>query len=149
MPGGLALSAFIRYHRVYRSTAFKAKAQHDNEINHLCRWLRGWLYRQLHSFAIFGSSTWQVTDDLSLTAGLRWTRETNDIDLRRMAAPDATSVDFSDLDLHGSLGLLHTELPTAQADKQYKTDSVPLPFDIAWDARGDRRTFGVSATTRF
>ncbi|MCS5517271.1 TonB-dependent receptor [Pseudomonas qingdaonensis] len=21
-------------------------------------------------------------------------------------------------------------------DKQYKTDSVPLPFDVAWDARG-------------
>ena len=26
-------------------------------------------------------------------------------------------------------------------DKRYKTDSVPLPFDIAWDARGDRRTY--------
>ncbi|MEJ5039544.1 MULTISPECIES: TonB-dependent receptor [Pseudomonas] len=333
------------------------------------------------SFALFGSSTWQATDDLSFTAGLRWTRETKDIDLRRVAAPDAASVDFSNrndwwkhysgplattvvqdekrtwnkltydftpeyqlndnarvylryakgfrsggfsggaqvqaeasvvapenvdayelgvksewfderliananvfyydysdiqvnavsvrngqvvslltnsgqgvirgaefelqalplanLELHGSLGLLHTELqdfesggvdysgnriarspsrtlavggsyrialengdditlgtdwryqsrifflPTAQADhsvsqggytlgnasatyhvggqydldftayvnnltdKQYKTDSVPLPFDVAWDARGDRRTFGVSATTRF
>ncbi|CAM3875079.1 TonB-dependent receptor [Pseudomonas wadenswilerensis] len=333
------------------------------------------------SFAVFGSSTWQATDNLSLTAGLRWTRETKDIDLHRVAAPDADAVSynserdwwknytgdlvtrveqdekrtwnkltydftpeyqlndnarvyfryakgfrsggfsggaqvqaeasvvapenvdayelgvksewfderliananvfyydysdiqvnavsvrdgqvvslltnsgqgvirgaefelqalpFSNLELHGSLGLLHTELqdfesggvdysgnriarspsrtlavggsyriplengdevrlgtdwryqsrifflPTAQqdhsvsqggytlgnasatyhlggrydldltayvnnlTDKQYKTDSVPLPFDIAWDARGDRRTFGVSATTRF
>ncbi|MCS5517270.1 TonB-dependent receptor [Pseudomonas qingdaonensis] len=47
------------------------------------------------SFALFGSSTWQATDDLSFTAGLRWTRETKDIDLRRVAAPDAASVDFS------------------------------------------------------
>lgn len=47
------------------------------------------------SFALFASSTWPASDALSLTAGLRWTRETKDIDLRRVAAPDAGSVDFS------------------------------------------------------
>ncbi|WP_338001247.1 TonB-dependent receptor [Pseudomonas brassicae] len=47
------------------------------------------------SFALFASSTWPASDALSLTAGLRWTRETKDIDLRRVAPPDAGSVDFS------------------------------------------------------
>ncbi len=36
------------------------------------------------SYALFGSSTYNFTDDFSLTAGLRWTRETKDIDLRRL-----------------------------------------------------------------
>ena len=36
------------------------------------------------SYALFGSTTYRFTDDLSLTAGLRWTRETKDIDLRRL-----------------------------------------------------------------
>lgn len=44
------------------------------------------------SYALFGSSTWQATDDLRLTLGLRWTRETKDIDLDRVVAPDAASV---------------------------------------------------------
>ncbi|MFD2641943.1 TonB-dependent receptor [Pseudomonas japonica] len=46
------------------------------------------------SYALFGSSTWQATDDLSLTLGLRWTRETKDIDLHRVAATDAADVSF-------------------------------------------------------
>src|SRR5690606_30760258 len=36
------------------------------------------------SYALFGSTTYRFTDDFSLTAGLRWTRETKDIDLRRL-----------------------------------------------------------------
>ncbi|MCY1291272.1 Pesticin receptor [compost metagenome] len=36
------------------------------------------------SYALFGSSTYSFTDDFNLTAGLRWTRETKDIDLRRL-----------------------------------------------------------------
>ena len=47
----------------------------------------------------------------------------------------------NDLDVSGYVNNL--------TDKRYKTDSVPLPFDIAWDARGDRRTYGVSVTTHF
>ncbi|MGE8407711.1 MAG: TonB-dependent receptor [Pseudomonas sp.] len=50
------------------------------------------------SYALFGSSTWQATDDLSLTLGLRWTRETKDIDLHRVAAPGANGVSFSSSD---------------------------------------------------
>ncbi|WEK07666.1 MAG: TonB-dependent receptor [Candidatus Pseudomonas colombiensis] len=46
------------------------------------------------SVALFGSSTWRATDNLSLTAGLRWTRETKDIDLQRVAAPSAADVSF-------------------------------------------------------
>lgn len=47
------------------------------------------------SYALFGSSTWQATDDLRLTAGLRWTRETKDIDLKRVVATDASAVSFA------------------------------------------------------
>lgn len=36
------------------------------------------------SYAVFGSSTFRFTEDFSVTAGLRWTRETKDIDLRRV-----------------------------------------------------------------
>ena len=49
----------------------------------------------------------------------------------------------------GRLDLDLTAYVNNLTDKHYKTDSVPLPFDVAWDARGDRRTFGVSALTRF
>src|SRR5690606_17138835 len=35
------------------------------------------------SLGVFASSTYNVTDDLSLTAGVRWTDERKDIDLRR------------------------------------------------------------------
>ncbi|WP_207885789.1 TonB-dependent receptor [Pseudomonas sp. 30_B] len=40
--------------------------------------------QQTESYAIFGSTTYNFTDDFSLTAGLRWTRETKDIDLLRL-----------------------------------------------------------------
>ena len=36
------------------------------------------------SYALFGSTTYNFTEDFNLTAGLRWTRETKDIDLQRL-----------------------------------------------------------------
>ncbi|MCK2119877.1 TonB-dependent receptor [Pseudomonas aeruginosa] len=36
------------------------------------------------SYALFGSSTYNFTDDFAVTAGLRWTRERKDIDLTRL-----------------------------------------------------------------
>ncbi|NGZ87334.1 TonB-dependent receptor [Duganella aceris] len=42
------------------------------------------------SFALFGSSTVNFTDRLLATAGLRWTTETKDLDLRRIQAASGT-----------------------------------------------------------
>ncbi|CAD5107375.1 TonB-dependent receptor [Zestomonas carbonaria] len=39
---------------------------------------------QTESYALFGSTTYSFTDDFSVTAGLRWTRERKDIDLIRV-----------------------------------------------------------------
>lgn len=47
-----------------------------------------------NSVAVFGSTTWQVSEPLSVTTGVRWTRETKDIDLDRIAATG--SAVFSD-----------------------------------------------------
>lgn len=48
------------------------------------------------SYAVFGSSTYNFTDDFSVTAGLRWTRETKDIDLRRLQNQGQASFAGSD-----------------------------------------------------
>jgi len=47
--------------------------------------------QKTESYAIFGSTTYNFTDDFSLTAGLRWTRETKDIDLERLVNRGAAS----------------------------------------------------------
>ncbi len=72
------------------------------------------------SFAIFGSTTWQVTEPLSITTGLRWTRETKDIDLQRVAAPDSADVSFG------------------SADKWWKHYTGPLVTTVVQD---DKRTW--------
>lgn len=48
------------------------------------------------SYAVFGSSTFRFTEDFSVTAGLRWTREAKDIDLRRVQ--NQGQADFSNSD---------------------------------------------------
>ncbi|TBU94016.1 TonB-dependent receptor [Phytopseudomonas dryadis] len=40
--------------------------------------------QKTESYALFGSSTYNVTERFSLTAGLRWTRESKSIDLQRV-----------------------------------------------------------------
>jgi len=47
------------------------------------------------SGAVFGSSTLKVTDQLKLTVGGRWTRETKDLDFTRVASPNAAATSWS------------------------------------------------------
>ena len=44
------------------------------------------------TLALFGQTTWDVTDDLHLTAGLRWTDESKDADLLTVTSSTATGV---------------------------------------------------------
>ncbi|WP_275630188.1 TonB-dependent receptor [Pseudomonas sp. 273] len=55
------------------------------------------------SYAVFGSSTFRFTDDFSVTAGLRWTRETKDIDLRRVQNQGQASFSGGDWWKQGSV----------------------------------------------
>ncbi len=60
-----------------------ASAALDNPF--IPRYYNNLTYNQgTESYAIFGSSTFSFTEDFSVTAGLRWTRETKDINLRRV-----------------------------------------------------------------
>jgi iron complex outermembrane receptor protein len=47
--------------------------------------------QKAESFAVFGSATYHFTDMFSLTAGLRWTRETKDLDLKRVVGAGAVT----------------------------------------------------------
>src|SRR5690606_19313166 len=47
------------------------------------------------SYAVFGSTTFNVTEDFDITAGLRWTTEKKDVDLLRVNVVDSALV-FSD-----------------------------------------------------
>ncbi|WP_110950864.1 TonB-dependent receptor [Pseudomonas bohemica] len=47
--------------------------------------------QQSESYAVFGSVTYNFTDDFSLTGGLRWTQERKGIDLRRVASSGQAS----------------------------------------------------------
>ncbi|HSB94838.1 MAG TPA: TonB-dependent receptor [Spongiibacteraceae bacterium] len=46
------------------------------------------------SFAVFGSTTYNFTDDLNVTAGLRWTTENKKLDFKRIASSGA--ITFND-----------------------------------------------------
>jgi len=48
------------------------------------------------SFAVFGSTTYNFTDDLSVTGGLRWTSESKKLDWRRLNNT-GTNVAFNDI----------------------------------------------------
>ncbi|MBD1550595.1 TonB-dependent receptor [Pseudomonas typographi] len=52
--------------------------------------------QRTESYALFGSSTFHFTDAFSVTAGLRWTRETKDIDLSRLQNSGAANFTGSD-----------------------------------------------------
>jgi len=72
-----------------------ASAALDNPF--IPRYYNNLSYNQgTESYAIFGSSTFRFTEDFSVTAGLRWTRETKDIDLRRVQ--NQGQADFSNGD---------------------------------------------------
>ncbi|MCP1644527.1 iron complex outermembrane receptor protein [Pseudomonas citronellolis] len=61
------------------------------------RYYNNLIYSQgTESYALFGSSTFRFTDDFSVTAGLRWTRETKDIDLHRLQNQGQASFAGSD-----------------------------------------------------
>ena len=72
-----------------------ASAALDNPF--IPRYYNNLSYNQgTESYAVFGSSTFRFTEDFSITAGLRWTRETKDIDLRRVQ--NQGQADFSNGD---------------------------------------------------
>jgi len=78
------------------------------------------------SYAIFGSTTYHFSDPLSLTTGLRWTRETKDIDLDRVAAT-GTAV-FSDPSHWWSRSSVSSPLAVTAVQNQSKTWN-----DFTWD----------------
>jgi iron complex outermembrane receptor protein len=49
------------------------------------------LYQKTRSYALFGSATYNFSERFNLTGGVRWTSETKDIDLSRVANSGATS----------------------------------------------------------
>jgi len=51
---------------------------------------------ETRSYAIFGSSTYNFTDQFDLTLGLRWTAENKKVDLLRLANPSGVAATFSD-----------------------------------------------------
>lgn len=78
------------------------------------------------SYAVFGSTTWQVTEPLSVTTGLRWTRESKDIDLDRVAATG--SAQFSDASRWWSRGAVSSPLAVTAVQDESKTWN-----DFTWD----------------
>ncbi|CAH0270349.1 TonB-dependent receptor domain-containing protein [Pseudomonas carnis] len=78
------------------------------------------------SFAIFGSTTWQVSEPLSLTTGLRWTHEQKDIDLDRVAATGAAA--FSNPDRWWSRSSISGPLAVTAVQDESKTWN-----DFTWD----------------
>lgn len=91
------------------------------------------------SYALFGSSTWQATDDLSLTLGLRWTRETKDIDLQRVAAPDANGVAFGPGDWWKNYtGTLAT---VAQQDEKRTWNKLTYDFTPEYQLNDNARVY--------
>lgn len=77
------------------------------------------------SFAVFGSTTWQISEPLSLTTGLRWTTETKDIDLDRVAA--VGSAQFTN-DHWWSRSSVSNPLVVTAAQNERKTWN-----DFTWD----------------
>lgn len=83
-------------------------------------------YQTDTSYAVFGSTTYHITAPLSMTTGLRWTKETKDIDLNRVAAT-GTAV-FSDPDRWWSRSSLSSPLAVTAVQDQSKTWD-----DFTWD----------------
>lgn len=52
--------------------------------------------QKTESYAVFGSVTYNFTDDFSLTGGLRWTQERKSIDLNRVASVGAATFGAGD-----------------------------------------------------
>ena len=78
------------------------------------------------SYAVFGSTTWQVTEPLRITTGLRWTSEQKDIDLNRVAA--VGSAQFSDPSRWWSRSSVSNPLQVTAVQDESRTWN-----DFTWD----------------
>lgn len=78
------------------------------------------------SYAIFGSTTFQVTEPFSVTTGLRWTTETKDIDLNEVGATGTAQ--FSNPEKWWSRGSVSSPLAVIATQNEKKTWN-----DFTWD----------------
>lgn len=86
------------------------------------------------SFAVFGQMTFHLTDRVSLTGGLRWTRDDKRLDVR-MTTPDESST--------ATITPEDPGFPPYQADTQFEDDwsAVSGRASIEWQVRDNFFTY--------
>ena len=83
---------------------------------------------ELDSIAFFGEASYQVTDGLKLTAGLRWTQDEKDFNGTFNGAPICMDPDPNDTDMNGISDTC--ELPPDQWDNGIKNQVLTPKFGI-------------------
>jgi iron complex outermembrane receptor protein len=89
------------------------------------------------SGALFGSATWQVADDVDLTAGLRWTQEKKTLDL---AGHSGTRVAFPDVAAWWTRGTAGLNRDIAQ-DVSNTWDAPTWDLSPVWRISPTQRVF--------
>lgn len=78
------------------------------------------------SYALFGSTNWRATDQVNTTLGLRYTRETKSLNIRRLQAANgtATFADVSNWWNLGSVGANYTAASVASGNFAQQLDKT-------------------------
>jgi iron complex outermembrane receptor protein len=93
------------------------------------------------NFAVFGQTTWHITEVWRLTGGLRWTYEEKDADL--LVAIDSSALSTA---LPGSPSFLTTVSTPIDDDFTRDTDDVNWLLNTSYDLLDDTMVFASAAT---